>query len=90
MAFIKLIHSKLEILDFLFDWVEYINACTNKLTSALCAIYRVNDYRPISALTTIYYTWAYGNLTYGIILWVVHTYNSLHEITIPTNIPINW
>ena len=57
------------LIDERFDWPEHINACTNKLTSALNAIYTVNTFLPVSALKTICYTLVYPYLTYGNILW---------------------
>lgn len=56
-------------IDDRLDWHEHINACKNKLTSALYIINKVNRYLPVAALKTIYYTLVYPYLTYGIILW---------------------
>ena len=51
------------------DWQEHINSCKNKITSALYASNRVNNFFPVSAHETIYYPLVYPYLTYGIILW---------------------
>ena len=49
--------------------VTLINSCIHKLTSALYAINRVNNFLPVSAFNTTYYTLVYRYLTYGIISW---------------------
>ena len=45
--------------DARLDWQEHINSCKHKLTSALYAINRVNNFLPVSAFKTIYYTVVY-------------------------------
>ena len=56
------------LIDERLDWQEHINSCNNKPISALYAINRVNNFLPVSALKTIYYTLVYPYLTYGIML----------------------
>ena len=48
-------------------------------------LYRIRDYVTEHTLNMLYYSFVYGILNYGIIVWGTATQNQLHEINVRMN-----
>ena len=70
------------IIDENLDWVEHINHCKNKITSALFALRPARSYLTEHVSKSLYYTLVYPYLWNGIYIWGSASNTNLNSLVV--------
>ena len=71
--------------DEKLTWSVHVNKLSLQLAKHNAMLYRIRDDVTQHTLNMLYYSFVYGSLNYGMIVWGTATQNQLHEINVRMN-----